>query len=134
MTAQTTKTEDVGTLIARLREATGADRALDAAIFELVTGQSAYMDTPSYGGGAPIRKRLSSLPNYTASVDCALSLVPEGAAVWVGYDSIHPGKAVVHPPMPPTSMPIYAATPALALCIGALLAMESALEARRQAP
>ena len=113
-------------LIARLEAATGPDRELDAAIAVQVGINPDYQGDGRYG-----------CPKFSASLDAALTLVPEGwewsisgsgtAAIcscWNDdYAEVFPStdrKQPRHTPMerwhPKT------ATPALALCIAALKA------------
>lgn len=93
---------DVGDLIARLEKATGPDRELDALValavgtFKLSTSMTSIWDmrecpkgrfvvgksdnTKPYLDANEAARSLArglSLPAYTASIDCALTLVPE---------------------------------------------------------
>ncbi len=104
----------------RCKQATGPDRELDARIYILVTGGSAA--DADYAATAP--EVTCMPPLYTASLDAALTLVPDGWAVelvqalsgspW--HAKLRGGSALV---------PIIgaaAAAPALALCAAALRA------------
>jgi len=110
-------------LLTRLEKATGPDRELDEALAEI-----AEWDPDEHHG--------EDLPHYTASIDAALTLVPEG---WQWQISTrapepHAGRAYVHNgelQMTGAGMarnPAYRAaettapTPAIALCIAALRA------------
>lgn len=78
-------------LITRLGELKGPDRDVDFAIWE-------YVDKPAHDAAiseqvqfaAPNKtyihdKRLLYCPHYTASIDAALTLVPEGYFWWLGH-------------------------------------------------
>jgi len=141
-------------LIPRLERATGPDRELDGAI-ALATGWQ-HKETEDGRGisGEPIIKHTwtspggeefwekttifnrankypEELPHYTASLDAALTLVPEGYR-WNVESSengllshIKPVAGVaVDEAAAPSSDQFFAATPALALCIAALKARE----------
>ena len=83
-------------LIKRLENATGSDRELDVAIFEavLLDAEMKQYDAESWfcesGGhsygfntrGDPIVIWRGEIPRLTASIDAALTLVPEGWAVY----------------------------------------------------
>jgi hypothetical protein len=72
-------TTDIAKLIERLEGAKAGSRELDALVFEAATGQSSWLEVPGYGEGVTVRKAISGLPEYTSSIDAALTLVPEGA-------------------------------------------------------
>ena len=101
--------DTLAALIERVEQATGPDLELDAAI---VASLKLY-----------IIALMSGVPHYTASIDAAVSLVPEGWVWVVGnmgnahvYEERTAGKSVT----------AEAATPALALTAAALRArMES---------
>lgn len=122
-------------LIARLEAAQGPDRELDGEIAVAVQGgeivwkqanytmemypSHRYASTNHYGGFAN-----EHVPLFTASIDAALTLVPDGWS-WSLYDVIGKPESVRmwrHPMDVLTS----AATPALALCIAALKARSNA--------
>lgn len=135
-------TEDVGTLIARLREATGADRWLDAEIFraidaplpeEFLAHKIALEWSDSEGcfvmpvGAMRIRYEQ---PAYTASIDAALTLVP--AEFWLNIETAGetPGPNTRRYPVirfgrSDTETSVQAATIPLALVIAALLARQA---------
>jgi len=129
------------TLIAKLEEAKGADRALDAAIVialdirpeafrkdktPLVPGESGAL--VQVGKGGPTIE----VQRYTESLDTALTLVPEGWSrgllAWPGYDGgllVGEAKAVLRHITSSGGEPsvrAFAATLPLALCIAALRA------------
>jgi hypothetical protein len=103
-------------LIAALQAATGPAYVLDEAIDE-------YAVTL----GLPPRV---VPPPYTASIDAALTLVPEGWRWSLDWTQRPPyqdcGRADLYAPgggiKPPDVQDVYAATPAIALCIAALRA------------
>jgi hypothetical protein len=116
------------TLARRVEEAAGADRALDAEIHEAVTTFPARIGGPGWHDGAlvvPAFPGWIPLPAYTASLDAAMSLVPDKwgttldikasdrnrceARLWFDGEGVRPVRGV-------------AATPALALCAAALRA------------
>ena len=119
-------------LIAALEKATGADRDLDANIGKvagwLKTGWAANRwwapdvaararkakKTPGSFGVLPL-----DLPKFTASIDAAVSLVPNGWE-WCVYGA--GGSDVWLPEGLRAQQMTYAATPAIALCIAALKA------------
>lgn len=61
---------DIAELIARLEMASEPDRELDCLIYMSIN------DTPDVCGGRLLEE--DKAPAYTASIDCALTLVPEG--------------------------------------------------------
>jgi hypothetical protein len=112
-------------LAARCQAATGPDQALDEAIERAIGTYSAFSyytlgdnDQPNY---VPTR--------YTASLDAAMQLVPEGASWQMGRGFSFAWAIVSLPsedPMTePREMTAEAATPALALCTAALRARAS---------
>ena len=115
-------------LAERCEQASGPDRELDARIYILTTGGSAadadYAATDPDVTCKPLR--------YTASLDAALTLVPEGWA-WAVYGGAREeivATAYCVPnggrlPWPDWVTDICAATPALALCAAALRALAS---------
>jgi len=113
-------------LIARLQAAEWASRQLDAAISDAL-GWVLVCDNagrPQHWR-EPDGTRHSALPEWTRSLDAALTLVPEGAR-WVLYSD---GYAYVGPDDEPTAK-WCGNTPALALCIAALRARMAQQEAR----
>lgn len=141
-------------LIARLKEATEGSHALSWEIAEALgwakfwAGQTIYVLPGEHA--EKVRAGLdqdwmdwpyevfSSVPEYTTSLDAALTLVPEGAVWHVMTDYGHLRRAKVGPPNNPSASvykdadrPLFvqadAATPALALCIAALRARQTLL-------
>jgi hypothetical protein len=119
------------TLIADLEAATGPSRELDARIHRAVTPELADTltggETGSPGTGWLVggdHAQPTEAPPYMASLDAAVSLVPEGMDWRTGFDNEGPGRrgsAFVRPPGQTTGW-AFGATPALALCIAALKA------------
>lgn len=127
-------------LIARLEAASGPERELDAAIVAELNNATVRRYPPTDDFGPRDRWQFWSrdgahflgsegkfkVPAYTASLDAALSLVPEGWAFQLLYepDATKGQQALVWPPG--KSMPLSSApTPALALCIASLRARRS---------
>jgi hypothetical protein len=134
-------------LVERCEQATGPDRELDASIFKALGAPVPFQffnklvaltfDEAEQCYFAPIgdmRVRYEP-PTYTASLDAAMTLVPEGmmfCVTNVGVD--HPTKpdlsrssAIVGKPDDPKRGYNTGATPALALCAAALRARASAM-------
>ena len=113
--------EEIGDLLARLRAATNPDRWLDVEIARAVgadLGHAAGMHD------ALLAQPYSPVRRYTASVDAALTLVPEGCDWSVdGFAGSGRGQAYLVT-KDDDEIERQGATPALALCI-------AALEARR---
>jgi hypothetical protein len=127
-------------LIARLEAATGEDVNIDFALQDAVYGRNsrvfpAYVDPRSYavpdGNGGWVRVMRPSgiaatydryVPRYTASLDAALTLVPEGWEWTVRGRPHGDGLASIGRAWESGSDTVIAATPALALCIAALRA------------
>jgi len=112
----------------RVEKADGADRELDVAIHQFLERPVLWAvddDGCEY-------QALVSVPLYTASLDAALSLVPEGWK-WSCDFTQRPlfqdcGRADLYAPgigddRPADVTDIYAATPALALCAASLRAL-----------
>jgi hypothetical protein len=133
-----TATADQGALLElaeRVENATGPDRSYDVAIFQALGGPVPFQfankivaltfDEAEQCYFAPIgdmRVRYEP-PTYTASIDAAMSLVPEG---W-GYSvldrrAVLPGCKVNAQCFTQFTQHGEAATPALALCAAALRA------------
>ena len=111
-------------LIAALTEATGPDRELDAAI-AVAKGwnrrEGSDWFTPP---NLTVNHHISELPRYTASIDAALTLRPEGALYAIeNYDShgVYP-EHVRASAWVQGAARAFAATPALAICTAALKA------------
>ncbi len=121
-------------IIARLEAATGPDRELDAAIDDAVRPEGHTFwcaeelpvhDVLPSGIAVVIRHELQC-GRYTASVDAALTLVPEGWH-WTVYDTDGTEKsfaAIQIEPPSYSSAPFCgsASIPAIALCIASLKA------------
>jgi hypothetical protein len=110
-------------LIARLEAATWPDRTLDAYIKAAAEGfdptGKTLIEVKTFTGAAH-----ELVPAYTASIDAALTLVPEGADVEVYFsprEKPHRRGCVVLT-IGRQAYEAHAVTPALALCIAALRA------------
>ena len=128
-------------LIAALEKADGPDRELDALIWLLVnypdwrkhkdwrktngwaeesrpSSMVSYYTADGLGGSG-------SANHYTASIDAALTLVPEGWSWSVDHLlGQKPGAVLNNKPFSKTAIATEGATPALAICIAALRATE----------
>lgn len=123
-------------IIARLEKATGPDRELDGDISEAIG-----FSPVDYRRGEP---RWASMywfqlsdrvdpwpcPPYTASIDAALTLVPEGADWNVGANP--PSADIAHRAERWMTDECFSATPAIALCIAALKARTLALNIQKR--
>ncbi len=120
------------TIIERLETAGASSGELDGEIAYAVDWQISddcgwreYFDTYP-----KIAMTDENLPHYTTSVDDALTLVPEGWVWIVQTDYELPGRAGIYCADPdgtdnlPVNFTADAATPALALCVAALKALE----------
>jgi hypothetical protein len=94
-------------LIQRLRAATGPDRELDAEIYRFIPVSD--------------RQHLVVVPAYTASLDAAITLIPDGLD-WEVKTAPHRKGAIARVVSMDATFWAEAATPALALTIAALLA------------
>lgn len=135
-------------LTARLEAATEGSRELDVEIalewLHVESSEEAYVrrtnrhDTEARPGDYWLVQRsgrqLKAAPHYTTSLDAALTLVPEGWRVYgmgqgasANYDRWFVELVTVKPHLAPTSTWKRAAalTPALALCIAALKALQA---------
>lgn len=118
-------------LIARLEKATGPDRELDADIcLEVGPYQSDIWErNPRHRHLLQTKDaKLNDwvpFPNYTASLDAALTLVPEGQSAQTTRYANHEGGAWVG-----DEDFVRAATPAIALCIAALKARQALTSAK----
>ncbi len=117
-------------LAERVERAEGADRDLDGAVASVVLPNVESYDGDWWWGphdDAPLH-----VPAYTASLDDAVSLVPEGK-VWclfgVGYGNNPRSEAYVEDD--DADYPGGAATPALALTAAALRARAAMMEGKR---
>lgn len=109
----------------RIERAEGPDRKLDARIWWETYGRhhkaddrASWQRNPASAASRywPGWEKRDEIPHLTASIDAALTLVPEGAAWWrVEQDSEGFWSRV-------QGMPCQGATPALALCSAALRA------------
>lgn len=117
-------------LIERLERASGPDRELDGRIWCALNG---YVFLEWDGAGCRFRAKNNgwighnNIKEWTASLDAALTLVPEGYRWLVGnaWKDKHgdcPAMASVVVAGDYGGRPTSAATPALALCIAALKA------------
>jgi hypothetical protein len=121
MTTQAEVKTALADLAARCEKATGPDRELDAEIYVALDANRENRDALAINGAVG-----SWVPDFTASLDAAMTLVPEGWYWQVGQGN-HAWAAVYENPIPPAMRvdPI-AATPALALCAAALRARAAA--------
>lgn len=115
-------------LIAALEKATGPSWELDEAIMCCVYADlkpERHLEGWYSASGDHIR-----VDRYTASIDAALTLVPEGWRWSLDWTQRPPyqdcGRADLYAPgagiKPPDVSDVYGATPAIALCIAALKA------------
>lgn len=136
------RAEDIEALAVRVEAATGADRELDEAIAEAL-GWS-RIPNPTFAGGLVGRWAKpdgswtghNGPPQYTASIDAAMSLVPEG---W-RWTIFHEGVVSLKPDVAFCGHPKHrqngiekradAATPALALTAAALRARAHSIRER----
>lgn len=109
-------------LIAALEKATGPDRELDAAIAGLINNIS-----PTVAFEHPLYVPLE----FTASIDAALTLAPEGygCAIETRPHSLAKSRRVpaawCSPYQDEPNIPSVGATPAIALCIACLKSREA---------
>lgn len=99
-------------LIARLGEATGPDRELDARLHEICIGAVWRMPL----SGPWLSDGTAAVPAYTESIDAAMQLVPKGYDWIIGRTN---DGMTIHACCGSTSE-YFADTPPLALCIAAL--------------
>ncbi len=111
-------------LIAALEKATGPDRWLDFEIWCAMTKPSGF---PALSEPKENRKRwfetwknTDAIPLYSASIDAALTLVPEGWSWRAG--NLPSGKGFADLGTQASLQCIEGATPAISLCIAALKA------------
>lgn len=123
----------VSDLIAKLSAATGPSRELDAEIAVVVNGgEIVWKQTRYTMEQHPARRYASAqhiggygfdhVPEYTASLDAALTLVPDEYDWVIGKTN---SGLTVYAKVGP-NIEEFADTPALALCIAALKAREGA--------
>ncbi|MDB5707824.1 MAG: hypothetical protein JWN66_4940 [Sphingomonas bacterium] len=116
---------DLLELAARCESASGADRELDAEI-ALACGWITF-DLPGFGKrwqrghGTVVRHH----PDFSASLDAAMTLVPEGhdAQIFLYCGREGEGSAIVSATKAVNLPRVFAATPALALTAAALKAL-----------
>lgn len=131
-------------LAKRVEAATGPDRALDFAIMRVAGWEEYVRHRGGLLAGIPCWRhpdgRIVEAPfHYTASLDAAASLVPEGLS-WQSGRRCHSddgwfGHSIVWEPSDPRDdeamrFMASAATPALALCAAALRARAAMMEER----
>jgi hypothetical protein len=130
-------------LAGRCEGAKAADRTLDGFIHANVTGEFTHAtarERIAMGGimtdGWEVLKNgeVWPLPRYTASLDAAMTLVPEGLSVKL---YAHPGEShadvySLHPSKGLLGEGEQAATPALALCAAALRARQHLLSVAQE--
>jgi hypothetical protein len=118
-------------LAERCERAEGPDRRLDAEIdWTARDERGAWYVAENYRGGfshvsgwwRDADDRSHKAPEYTASLDAALTLVPEGWAWELSHNSAPGGYAKVYQELGYEQASSAAATPALALCAAALRA------------
>ena len=113
---------DYTNLIAKLEAAEGPSRELDNEIYTHVL--KTHVIKP---GERPLTSDREYTPQYTFSLDAAVSLVPEGEQYCLGClsDTRVPVRGVSrYHAWVGAQKTIYAPTPALALCIAALKARQ----------
>ncbi len=103
-------------LAARCEEATGPDRVLDAEVF-VVARDTDNWDALNRDGSVA-----DHTPPYTASIDAAKTLVPEGRAVELALVPVGHSHAAVILAEPETWAKGFAVSGALALCAASLRA------------
>ena len=130
---------ELDALIARLEAASGPSRGLDALISYAVKGQWALMDGDeklarmdkfTAAVESCDEEKIAVADHFTASLDAALTLVPDGFH-WSVYDTDGgtDANAQVEPPNFSTApWNGTSKTPALALCIAALRARAALVE------
>lgn len=122
-----TARETLLALAARCEAATGADRELDIRIGWELDGEG-YSDADVQY--VVENKHAAAVTPYTASLDAAMTLVPEGRYWSVCNESQLAGKAeaeVGHHEKHGMALVAWCATPALALCAAALSARAESL-------
>ena len=123
-------------LISALEKATGPDRDLDGEIAAAVWGAHTEWEQANYtmdiylvvhwAPPHPYAGMKEPCPAYTASIDAALTLVPDGARWCVGRYVVPDGEEASEYAARVDGPRFYdAASPAIALCIAALKARAS---------
>lgn len=119
---QTPTSRDLEELALKVERLSGPDRITDAESHRLVAGLTIYDVLTPQGD---IR---DDVPRYTASLDAAMSLVPEGLPWEVTTTGFKPGASVcTHGGRRLEDAGSYAATPALALVAASLRARARSL-------
>jgi hypothetical protein len=128
---------DILRLAERCEQATGPDRELDQAIELTLPGVLPHPDMGRFkaddwayvisGTGHPDYEpgQGYASPRYTASLDAAMTLVPDGCREWHCGRNIKTGKGqayLLDPATMRTPIYVHGETPALALCAAALRA------------
>ncbi len=111
-------------LIARLEGLSAPDRGIDLDLWWECKANRGSSNAPMPEDYRKSNLRMNDAPRYTASLDAAMTLVPEGCDVSVNNSG---GRAKmcwadVHPILRSPKIRAIAATPAIALCIAALRA------------
>lgn len=112
-------------LAERCKKATGPDRELDAEIAKSLGWPNVRYYSANGGIFSKENDEMRPVPEWTASIDAALTLVPEGWAVLLAFSEqrsvcdVHTNPLGQEGTWPAHST---AATPALALCAAALKA------------
>ena len=109
----TDKRDDLVNLRDRIAAATGPDREIDDALWSLTTGLSAYTEGEPLKAGNPPRRTRLSIPNYTASIDAAVTLVPYRYGWGVENYGVHARAWLL---FPKPTYEVKAHTKPLALC------------------
>jgi len=120
---------DLIALAERVEAAERPSRELDAQIHFAIHARIKPLGTETWAFVA----QTFNIPRYTASVDAAQKLVPDGCVWFAGTDHEVPGMAHVNWPGittddRPANYDTQAASPALALCAAALRARAASLE------
>lgn len=112
----------------RCEQATGPDRESDVAIHTAVTTFEPRVGGVGWPAGelvVPAFPGWEPLPAYTASLDAAITLVPEGFDVHFYLERRGGSSAIVTSTKALGLARVFAATPALAICTAALRARAS---------
>lgn len=126
--------DTLAALIERVEQATGPDRCIDAGVFAALHPELRRLPREPNAFIGP-DEWIKTPPFYTASLDAAVSLVPDGMCWTVALRSTPLGERTaegfvhnnkLHMTGQRVGFNVFAATPALALCAAALRArMES---------
>ena len=112
---------DLLKLAASCEQARGPDRELDAAICKALGWKTWERTDGKPWEAQNIERGWFNMPAFTASLDAAMTLVPEGWSVALHAHSENENRACVYYGLAAETFS-YAATPALALCAAALRA------------